>query len=123
VTTDGVKAFSDANDAIDGKAMAVIFSCISDSLGTKFISSTAYEMWQGLNAMFDLQTTGSLITELRELINLRMMSDDDNPIEYWYSTSTKWDNFCTAALDLRTAGRLVALTGLAPGIFILETRQ
>ncbi|KAJ2297972.1 hypothetical protein IWW55_004621, partial [Coemansia sp. RSA 2706] len=97
------KVFSEHNETLNGKASAVIFGYISDSLGSKFISATAHEMWSGLSAMFELQTTSSMISELRDLVNLKMESDDDNPIQYWYSSLTKWNDFCSHNLDLRTA--------------------
>ncbi|KAJ2177096.1 hypothetical protein EV181_006648, partial [Coemansia sp. RSA 532] len=64
--------------------------------------------------MFELKTTSSLISELRVLVNLKMKSDEDDPIQYWYSALTMWNDFCSSDLDLKTAGRLVILAGLAP---------
>ncbi|KAJ1955849.1 hypothetical protein GGI12_005462, partial [Dipsacomyces acuminosporus] len=107
-----VLQFSSADAVKDGKAAAIIQDFMSDTLASKFVDSTAHEMWTGIESMFNIRTTNVLISELRDLLTTSM-DPHENPVEYWVSTGNKWSNFPHLELDLKTVSPLVRLAGLS----------
>ncbi|KAI8318925.1 hypothetical protein GQ54DRAFT_299728 [Martensiomyces pterosporus] len=98
----------------NGLASSIIINSLSDSLANKLCGCTAAETWSAMHTMFEFKTTGPLITELRDLLNLKMASDDENPVDYWIASVCKWEAFPMLELSLRHVALLVALAGLSP---------